>query len=189
MNRQRYLKFDIRKAIAMVGFLAQQTRESMYTLMKMVYLADKLHLERYGQFMAGETYSALKQGPVPSCTYNLMKHLRGEAQDMPEADLVFEYLRYGGNHAIEVVRQPELDELSESDLECLTAVVRIHNDVGKWMVRDLSHDLAWRKVWGGVQPGNASKTMPVEEIAAQLKNASDLVRHVGDPFPGRAVMV
>lgn len=188
MSRQRYLNFDTRKAIAIVGFLASRTRESMYTLMKMVYLADKLHLERYGQFMAGDTYSALKQGPVPSCTYNLMKHLRGEAQQIPDAELVFEYLRYGGNHAIELVKEPDFDELSESDLECLNAVVGIHNDVGKWMVRDLSHDEAWRKIWAGVRPGSAARLMPVEEIAAQLKNAGDLVRHVRDPFPGRAVM-
>lgn len=38
-----------------------------------LYLADKTSLEKYGRFIFGESYYAMKEGPTPSYTYNLLK--------------------------------------------------------------------------------------------------------------------
>lgn len=189
MNRHvetRYLKFDVRKAIAAIGYLVAETGASMYTVMKMMYLADKLHLEKYGQFISGDTYAAMKQGPVPSCTYDLIKHVRGEPQSIPGADLASQFLRYGSNHSIVLLQDPQTDELSESDHECLSKVAELHNRFGQWAVRDMSHDDAWRKVWAGVGRGSRSKPIPMLSIAEQLEDAAELVEHIKDSQPGVA---
>jgi uncharacterized phage-associated protein len=181
-----HLTFDVVKAVAAVGFLVKHTGESMYSVMKMMYLADKLHLERYGQFISGDSYAAMKEGPVPSCTYNMMKFLRGNESSFPSGEIVRAQLAYDGtsDHRITLLVEPKVDELSESDLECLGRVVELYKQFGKWGVRDMSHDEAWRGVWKNVLPGFKARPIPTREIAKQLD--SELLEHVEDPFPGTA---
>lgn len=180
MKRRREL-FDIQKAIAATGYLVEHTGESMYSLMKMMYLADKVHLERYGRFIAGDTHCALKQGPVPSNTYDLMKHVRGEPQDeLPGADLAKEYFSYGPDHQVSLLKQPDYGELSESDIECLAIIVDTYKKVGKWSVRDLAHDDAWKATWRG-----RSRPISTELIARAIGDVQ-LMEHLRDPEPGAA---
>lgn len=177
--------FDAAKAVAATGYLVEQTRESMYSIMKMLYLADKLHLERYGRFIAGESYSAMDQGPVPSCTYNLVKVIRGQLAGCQGEEVARDFLAYGSNHEI-VLRKPvALDELSETDIECLAEVVHVWKKIGKWAVRDLSHDDAWKAAMNKRDANKKSCPMKIEDIARQVDSA-ELVSHVQDPNPGHA---
>lgn len=179
--------FDVSKAVAAIGYLVEKTGATMYSLMKMMYLADKMHLERYGRFIAGDNYVAMKQGPVPSCTYNMIKHVRGENCGRG-FDLAAQYLAYGENFAVSLKRKPEYeDELSASDIECLEEIANIYNKVGHWAVRDMSHDDAWKSVWSR---WTFSKSVPigVEAIAAQFEGKDPLISHLRDSTPGEAVL-
>ncbi len=177
--------FDAAKAVASVGYLVERTGESLYPIMKMIYLADKLHLERYGRFIAGESYAAMKQGPVPSCTYNLIKHVRGDLNECQGAEVARQYLDYGENHKIVLRKAADTGELSETDIECLDEVVRMWAKVGKWVVRDLSHDLAWQAAMEKLFHGKKSHPIDIEDIARQV-DSDLLVKHVQDPNPGHA---
>ena len=184
-NSRKQAAFDIRKATAATALLVAETGESMYPVMKMLYLADKLHLERYGRFIAGDTYSAMEKGPVPSQTYDLVKHLQGR-QSVEEAELFDQYLAYGENHQLTLKQSPDLDELSDSEVECLREVVEIYKRLGKWAVRDLSHDEAWKKAWGSRYFAK-SIPMGMAAIAEGFRNADLLLEHLRDPEPGAAL--
>lgn len=174
--------FEIDKAIAVLGFFVERTRESMYSLMKLMYLADKLHLERYGRFIVGDTYSALKQGPVPTCTYNMLKHLRGEDRK-PEFSVAEKYFVYGDNHDVALIHDVDMDELSSGEIACLETIHNIYESLGKWGVRDLSHDPAWADAW---ESKKSKKSVPIalESIASQLDNGEMLLEHLRDRHPG-----
>ena len=176
--------FEIDKAIAVLGYFVEQTGESMYSLMKLMYLADKLHLERYGRFIVGDTYCALKQGPVPSCTYNMMKHLRGEERNSAFA-AAEAYFEYGEEHSVRLLRNVDMDELSSGEISCLSEISTVYQSLGKWGVRDLSHDPAWTKAWSSKK---ATKSVPIamEAIASQLEDGELLIEHLGDRHPGEA---
>ncbi|MBO9766534.1 SocA family protein [Xanthomonas phaseoli pv. dieffenbachiae] len=180
--------FDVQKAIAAIGYLVEQTGESMYSLMKMMYLADKIHLERFGRFIAGDSYVAMEQGPVPSHAYNLVKCVRGDVQDaaLSEACRYFEYTR--STHELKMKIQPDYDELSGSDVDCLGEVVGIYQRLGKWAVRDLSHDDAWAKTWQRKKGGRLVKAteMPMQVIAEQYDEAEKVLKHLKDSAPGEA---
>lgn len=178
-------KFDVHKAIAATAYLVERTGASMYPVMKMMYLADKMHLGKYGRFIAGDSYCAMEQGPVPSHTYNMVKLIRGEKIDAPDLETAREYFRYAGDHMIQVIKQPDFDELSDSDIECLDEIVRVHNTLGKWAVRDMSHDPAWDKTWSS-RRFRRSKPMSIEAIAADLDCSEELLAHLRDPAPGSA---
>ncbi|WP_374473374.1 Panacea domain-containing protein [Arenimonas sp.] len=176
---------DVYKATAVVAFLVQGTGESMYPVMKMLYLADKLHLERYGRFIVGDSYAAMKEGPVPRGTYDLMKHVRGEPQAIPGADHARTVLAYEPNHQLRLLADPDLEQLSDSEVECVSEVIELYKSFGKWGIRDLSHDDAWRAAW---RKRIFAKSIPmeIESIASELQNASELLEHLRDPQPGSA---
>lgn len=177
--------FDVNKAIAAVAYLVEHTNESMYPIMKMIYLADKLHLERHGRFIAGDHYAAMEQGPVPSCTYNMIKHVRGDDCLRDGDEVARRFLRYGDNHSIHVIEKPDYDELSDSDQRALDDVISIYRMSNKWTIRDLSHDPAWKRAWKG-RMFRKSVSLPIEKIAGQLNDSEALLAHLKDPTPGEA---
>lgn len=180
-------EFDVDKAIASVAYLVEQTGETLYPVMKMLYLADKMHLQKYGRFIAGDSYSAMEKGPVPSCTYNMLKHVKGDRSKDERFDRASEFLAYSANHRIELKQAPDYDELSSSEIGCLQAIVNTYYAVGKWAVRDLSHDQAWSSAWSGVSKlFKRSIAMDIEDIAQEFENADVLISHLRDSNPGEA---
>lgn len=178
--------FSPEKAIAAVGYLAENTGESMYPLMKMMYLADRLHLWRYGRLIAGDTYSAMKEGPVPSVTYDLLKHVRGEQKNVPGVALAERTFAYGPNHKVSLKMAPDYGELSASDVECLAEVVNLLKKHGSVSIRDMSHDTAWEKSRAGLSKFLRACNMSIEDIAAQSDDGADLLEYLRDPQPGSA---
>ena len=179
--------FEIDKAIAATGYLVERTSEQLYPIMKMMYLADKLHLERYGRFISGDSYSAMEKGPVPSCTYNMLKHVRGDKGTGDGFARAKEYFVYHPNHLLELRKAPDYDELSKSEIACLQLIVDMYKSVGKWAIRDMSHDDAWSKAWSGISKLlRRSVPMDIESIALEFEHSDALIQHLRDSSPGEA---
>lgn len=181
--------FEAEKAIAALGFLVQKTGESMYPILKMMYLADKLHLERFGRFIAGDDYCAMQKGPVPSHAYNMIKAVRGDGDCHPAGEVAAQHFAYTDDHMLRLLRQPDLDELSGSDIDCLEEVVTIYHRVGKWAIKDMSHDDAWKDAWNRARlTFRKSTSIGVRAIANQFDDAEALKAHLEDDSPGEAVL-
>lgn len=176
--------FEVDKAVAALAYLVEATSESMYSLLKMMYLADKLHLQRYGRFITGDSYCAMKQGPVPSSTYAIFQHLKGAVR-RPEFEVASRYLNYQPEraHAVSLFARPDYDELSVGELECLETIVETCRQYGKWAVRDMSHDKAWQETWLK-RIFKASIPMDISDIARQFENSEALLKHLEDSHPG-----
>lgn len=177
--------FDLDKAIAVIGYFAAQTKESMYSLMKLMYLSDKLHLEKCGRFIVGDHYCAMQNGPVPSATYDMFKHLKGQKPNarFEPAEGAFKYT--GENdHEVTLLKPFDLDELSSIEIKCLNEILAVYHSLGKWGVRDLSHDPTWRKAWETRHGLSAS--ISTEEIASEFDDGNVVLNHLRDPFPGEA---
>lgn len=184
-------EFDVNKAVAAIALLVRETGATMYSVMKMLYLADKAHLEQHGRFITGDHYVAMEQGPVPSRAYNMIKHVRGEEIRNPGDEVAGRYLHCDAQtYAITIKEMPDLDELSDSDVECLNEIAGIYRRVGHWAVRDMAHDRAWKKAWSPIKAqflGRKVVDMPVAVIAADIDQTGTLVDHLKDRHPGLAV--
>src|SRR5690606_13968604 len=90
-----------------------------------------------------DNYTAMREGPVPSITYDLMKFVRGDRQNVPGTELASRALQYVGDHMFTVKSAPRIEELSESDVECLQEVADLLKKFGSKAIRDMSHDEAW----------------------------------------------
>lgn len=159
--------FNESKAIETILYLANRiSRSYMYNICKMLYLADKTCLEKYGRFIFGESYSAMKEGATPSKSYDLLKEIAEEYTD----DLRVE------NNAIVALRDANLDYLSESDIECLDQTIAIYDKNPRKMIRD-AHDDAWGKAWES-RGEKQSADISVKSIAQTLANSWDLIDYL-----------
>lgn len=163
-------QYNRAKAIEAILYLAQNVSESdRYGICKLLYLADKTSLERYGRFIFGESYYAMEEGATPSNAYDLLK---------AAADVAVDGLKVEGNQVI-ALRNPNLDGLSESDVECLDQIISIYGKAPNWRRGEDAHDAAWKESWA--RRGNKqSVRIPVENIAKLLADSKDLIDYLSN---------
>lgn len=161
------LAYVISKLGGMVG---------LYKLLKIIYFADRRHLGRYGRFLFGDTYVAMKAGPVPSGAYDAVKIARGDAAWCRPHRLARVMLGVENNN-IYALAQPDLDFFSESDLECLDEAIQEFRD------------LDWREIWRrshrdpAFRSADLNGEMTVEGIAKSLPNADAVLEYLQNPCP------
>jgi len=149
---------------AFVYISSNCVKNNLYNVLKVFYLSDKLHMERYGRFIFDERYAALAKGPVPSMAYNLLKNIKHSEQ------LPFDLnasVSYGEFHIISPITEFDDSLFSESDLECIDEIIKQaeSNDLGS-----LSHDGAWKKCFE-----EEVHFMPEDEIIKILPQADLLL--------------
>src|SRR5690606_8390266 len=117
--------FNAEKALASIWYLVQGTRADLYSVMKMLYLADKTHLGRYGRTITGDDYVAMPKGPVPDHSYALCKFAANKKQYYDHFPSVREFLRMDGNE-FTFLAQPDVDVLSISEERALDEAARVY---------------------------------------------------------------
>src|ERR1041385_8562498 len=82
------LAVDKRKAIETIIYVARKAPiADRFHVCKIIYFADKYHLQHYGRFVFGDYYVAMKNGPVPSGAYDVIKSAdEGLQQSLATAD-------------------------------------------------------------------------------------------------------
>lgn len=167
-------QFNRAKAIEVILYLANKVSNSdIYGICKLLYLVDKTSLEKYGRFIFGETYYAMKEGSTPSNAYNLLK----EAAQAPMSEL-----RVEGNQ-VTGLRGPNLDYLSESDVECLEQIISVYGKAPNWARAKDAHDDAWKQAWDN-RGEKGSVKIPVESIAELLADSDDLINYLSNSDSG-----
>ena len=78
----------------------------------MIFYAEKLHLNKYGRPVIGDELHAMKDGPVPSKTYDLIKNVIHKKTTKA-------FVIKSDQRTIEPLRKANKDYLSESDIEAL----------------------------------------------------------------------
>jgi len=157
--------FQREKALEVILYMAKRANPpDRHNLTKILYLADKMSLERHGRFICGDSYVAMKDGPVPSATYDILKE-RGNL-------LPFRVEGY----TIIPKRDADTDELSESDIECLNEAIKIVKP-GFTARHDQTADAAYKKAWKqhGIM---GSVPMDTEDIVDLLGNSKELKHYL-----------
>ena len=67
-------RFEPEKALEAILYVASKAQTDKYATLKILYLADKLHLERYGRFISGDYYHALRHGSTPMHSYDMLEY-------------------------------------------------------------------------------------------------------------------
>lgn len=147
--------FNERKVAQMAAFFLGQTsdgRMSHLKLMKILYLADREAVRNFGFPISGDRMVSMPHGPVLSMTLNLMD---GDVESGPggwEA-----WISAKENHELSLrqsLNADSLDELAPAELEVLHTVWQQFGAMGKWEIRDWTHDHCpeWEDPLGSSNP-------------------------------------
>lgn len=168
-------QFEPEKALEAILYVSSKVRDrDMYLSLKTLYVADKKSLSRYGRFIAGDWYAAMRDGPVGSNAYNIVKYVRGDEQ-FSAAPQAVEAFRLD-NHSIIGLRGPDLNWLSESDIECLDDAILEMGGLAFNHAKDVSHDAAWKST-------GANARISETAIAETLENGPAVVEHLNNLSP------
>lgn len=158
-----------RKTLETLVYLAIKDHRN-YWILKAIYFADKEHLKRYGRQIFDDNYRAMKQGPVPSLAYDVVKCARGDgyfAFNNPDPRTALEV---PDNRTINALRAPEMGLLSQTDIECLDYAHNMIRDLSFGQLKALSHDAAYNAV-------DQDEDMTVESIIETLDNGDEVMEY------------
>lgn len=168
---------DLQKALELILYVAKRLNQpGFHNVSKVLYFADREHLQHYGRLMAADRYIAMQHGPVPSGAYDVMKYARnGPSQffNLPAAD---DALSVVGNHDLVPLRDADPDALSDSERECLDEAIRRYGDLPFKTLTQMSHDKAWHSA-------DESEAITLDAIVDSLSGSDDLREYLRDPYP------
>ena len=174
-------KFDARKAVAALTYLVREASDNLYTLMKMLYVADKKHLSIAGRFLAGDDYIAMEQGATPSGAYDLVKYVRGDHgnhRGLPEVKNLF---RVEDRTRLVLTADVPEEDLSKIAKACLDEVIQLYAMHPNWVYwyRE-AHDAAWEE---SVSENAFAPPMAIESVGRTIPNNEPLMELLADPYP------
>ncbi len=165
-------RFDSQKALEVILYIAEKARiPDVYHIGKVLYFADLSHLENYGRFICGDYYVAMKDGPVPSRVYDIIKDVRDDRKDMILLAAKESFSVNG--YRVVPHRSAEKDFFSKSDLKCLDEAIHRYSSLPFGKLKDISHDAAY-------ETADMNGEISVFEIAKNLKGSDDLIQLLGE---------
>jgi uncharacterized phage-associated protein len=134
-------------------------------LAKLIYFADKRHLQKYGRTITGDTYYGMEHGPVPSAIYSALKNR--EFADVVECDGP----TCGVYPVWRAIADVDPQWLSDSDEEVLVETFKELGRLTARELRDRSHtevDVKKADAALAVSGAPGSVPIPIEDMLLDL---------------------
>jgi len=118
--------------------------------LKLIWLSDRLHLRLYGRTITGDTYYALKNGPVPSMAKNFSELNLTYLEDS-EYEYGKNIILPIGKYDFKSLCEIEKKVFSQSDLTVMDAVLSDFGNKEWEELTELSHNFPeWKKFESGL---------------------------------------
>jgi uncharacterized phage-associated protein len=161
--------FDERRAAQAAAYLLFRAGGALplIKLVKLMYLAERLSLQRYGEPLTGDRLVSMPNGPVLSMTYD---HINGALASVDGGWETWVADRAGHEVALRdpsKIRSPEEDlpRLSDSDLEVLGEIWDKFGHWDRWKLVDYTHSDACPE-WE--DPDGSSRPIPYDLLFVKL---------------------
>jgi len=173
MNGLRKSFFDKDVAMQAVLYVAERLkgRRDMHSIFKTLYFADRENLSRYGRSITGDVYIAMSYGPVPSKIDDIFKAVRGDSFFSNYAAELKKYFHFVNKYMIEPDQGPDLDYLSETDIECLDFAIEKCSGKSFAELTEMSHDLAWNNT-------RRDREISVKDILRENMDTEEYVEYI-----------
>lgn len=142
MNRYNELK----TTQAATRFIrAEGGRISYMKLLKLLYLADRAGLARRGRTLTGDRQVAMKNGPLGSRTYELIRQHGGDRKTNPWAV----HIDKEGEYDVRLKADPGDGELSDAEIAVIVQLSVEHRDHDQFQMADWCHLHCpeWKAAW------------------------------------------
>ncbi|HHA1934671.1 TPA: Panacea domain-containing protein [Enterobacter ludwigii] len=169
--------FSEEKVAQMAAYLLSKGggRMAYLKLMKLLYLADRESMDRFGFPMSGDRMVSMPHGPVLSRTLNLMNGCESGTATGWE-----KWISGAENYELALhltnASRDDYDELSPADLTLLDAVYSRFGHMSQWQIRDYTHEHCAE--WS--DPNGGSFTINPERVFRALGKSEESVRALAD---------
>ena len=174
------LMFTGEKAAQMAAYFTDKEkwrRISVLKLVKLLYLADRESIDRYGEPISHDRIVSMKHGPVLSQTLDLING-RGKENDDSQWDAWIYPRKYNHVSLKKSAKRDHLDQLSDADIEVLSAVWEKFGKMGWWQIRNYTHDhlSEWQKPVGA--PNLISEYQVLRALGRSKPEASAIAEDI-----------
>lgn len=176
--------FSEKKALEVLLWIASnwETSKSTYItqfyVAKILFFADKEHINDCGRPVLGDKYMAMQYGPVASFVYDLIK---GDVWGNIKKDLneSIESIKKGEkNIEVKALRKFDRDYFSGSDLCFLEKSLAFCKDKSMKELSDLTHEHpAWKKAWDKKDERQKSYPIDYEDMVDENNPLQDEILH------------
>ena len=159
-----HFQFDFTKTVqaSAVVLRSHGKRMSYLRLLKLLYIADRELLAKMGRTITGDRAMAMKNGPVLSTVYNLIKQKSAQAHQWDT------YIHKTG-YQIHLRVDPGIGQLSKGEIEKLEELCDRYRNTDDWTLsEEITHEFAeWKSAFDPTRPQSASPILWEDAIAAQ----------------------
>lgn len=138
-------QFNERKGVEALTYIASEWPGiTAFFAAKVLFFAEKKHLNRYSRPIVGDTFIAMPNGPVPSTIYDFIKGQFDQAED-PERIVDALSINNTPYPRVTAKRLPDINAFSPSDIECLDEALEFCRSRGFGTLSSLTHqERAWQ---------------------------------------------
>jgi uncharacterized phage-associated protein len=148
--------------------LSKTGRVDYYHLMKILYLAERQHLAKWGEKITTDDYYALPHGPVPTRIYDSLKSVKeGRGGFLADVVSVDDNLPN-----VSPLREPNMDYLSKSEIEALDNAIAKNIVKSFQELEQMTHDEYYFKA---LENG---RKMSVEDIARSGGATEEMIEFI-----------
>jgi uncharacterized phage-associated protein len=167
MKAKTDLNFDYRKATQAVNFFALKEGSTINKMkaLKLIYLADRYHLRKYGRLITNDAYVAMRKGPVASGTRDIIE--KTSYISPLQRDYANLYLTPSG-YNVKSKSSPDEKVFSDSDIEALEFSWKTFGRLEKYELAKITHEYP---EWIAYK----------EELKHKLSVQMDLAEFLNDP--------
>lgn len=104
--------------------------------LKLLFFAEKYHLQQYGRMITNDTFFAMKNGPVASAARDILSF-----DDMNfHSDIIENFIQKVDNNLYKATNlEIECDLLSETDIEALDFAIEKFGHLNQWELVEETH--------------------------------------------------
>lgn len=151
-------EYNTQKIKEVILYILQKTGSiSYYMLMKLLYIAEREHLAKWGNMITASEFYAYKHGPVPTRIYYAICNEKSE-KDNFLSDIIDTI----GDYDVKALRSPNMDYLSKSDIESLDHSISDNKDKDYSVIEQSVHDEFYKQAFA--RKGK-DRRMSIDEIA------------------------
>ncbi len=146
------LGFDFKKATQALNFFATKEggKINKMKVLKLIWLSERLHLRIYGRPIVNDVYFAMKLGPVPSVTKNIVEGVLEE-----EWEIIYRNTHLSLEGLV-VFSKAFVQEnvFSKTDIDVMNKVYSDFHKYDQFELSDISHKYPeWKKFQSLVENG------------------------------------
>jgi len=150
-------KPDYKKIVQVLNYIAKKSGGEINYLkaLKLLYLAERLHLREYGRLITNDSLVAMKLGTLGSQTRDIITM----SEYLPH--VVYKYVenKLGRDLDKYIIKEKnsETNQLSKTDIYCVDKILNSFGKLSKSELVNLTHDLPeWKKHQYEIEEENLS---------------------------------